>query len=82
MPKDSKPELTAEAAAQLEAAGSVGMETTPLRIPPGCSATIDMMVLGADSSSTAPSAEPPVAAGICAISLASGSAPTQEPPKA
>jgi hypothetical protein len=81
MPEDSKPELTAEAAAQLQAASSVGMETAPLRIPPGCSATVEVMVLEADSSITAPSAEPPGAAGFRAGSFASSSAPTQEPPK-
>ncbi len=81
MPEDSKPELTIEAAAQLAAASPVGMQTAPLRIPPGCSVAVEKMDLATGSSVTAPSAEPPDIVGSRARSLASGSAPTQEPPE-
>jgi hypothetical protein len=75
MPEDSRPELT------IESVSSVGMQTAPLTIPPGCSVSVEKMVLASGSSVSAPSAQPPETAGNHAGSAWIGSAPVQTPPE-
>jgi hypothetical protein len=80
MPEDSRPKLTLEAI-ESAMAGWAAAEAAPLTIPPGCSVSIENMVLATQSSVSAPSAEPPVAGGTGAAPEVSGSSPTQSPPR-
>lgn len=55
----SKPELTVDAASQLGDNNLGATQTAPLQVPPGCSASVDVLVRAAGDPVTAPSDEPP-----------------------
>ena len=76
MPDDSRPDL------MIEALSSGEKQTAPLAVPPGCSVSVEAMVLSVGSSATAPSAGPPGTSNLGAPLAANGSAPTQPPPDA
>lgn len=62
---DARPEHPVEAQGALHTAHASG-HAAPLKVPPGCSLTVDMLVLGhtavvAAAVPAAPSAEPPSA---------------------
>jgi hypothetical protein len=61
MPEDTKPTLTPDAAAALAVAAS-GAQTTPLRVPPGCTVAVELLDPGDSGSATrasTPSQQPP-----------------------
>jgi len=59
---DARPEFAVEAQGALHTAHSSGQEA-PLKVPPGCSLTVDMLVLAGHMAAAAPavpSGQPPV----------------------